>query len=93
MPSVPVNLATLPAHSIFLAGNKKQDDWELVEAPSDTLVGTKTSRMVMRDKDLIVANGSEVRICSLAEQSWSVQNGTVGSYQVLVLRSTSDGRD
>lgn len=82
MTSVPVNLAALPAHSIFESGKKKQDDWELVDAPTDGLVGTKTSRMVIRDKDLIVASGSEIRMCSLAGQSWTVEEGHVGTYQV-----------
>lgn len=87
MSSVPVSLATLPAHSIFVPGDKKQDDWELVDSPSDSLVGTKVGRMVMRDKDLIVANGSELRMCSLAQESWSVETDSVGSFQERALWS------
>lgn len=84
MPSVPINLATLPAHSIFSSGSgkAKQDDWELVEAPNDDLVGTKSSRMILRDKDLIVASGSQVRMCSLAGEGWKVNGDKVGSYKV-----------
>ena len=84
MPSVPINLSTLPAHSIFSpgAGKEKQDDWELVDAPNDDLVGTKSSRMLLRDKDLIVASGSEVRMCGLAGDAWKVDGDSVGSYKV-----------
>jgi len=84
MPSVPTNLATLPAHSIFSSGNgkDKQDDWEFVDGPNTDLVGTKSSRMILRDKDLIIASGAEVRMCSLAGDAWKVDGGAVGSYKV-----------
>lgn len=40
--------------------------------------------MVLRDKDLIVAMGSEVRMMSLnaSDGSWKVEDGLVGSYRV-----------
>jgi len=84
MPSVPINLATLPAHSIFDSGsgNEKQDDWEVVDPPNGDLVGTKSSRMILRDKDLIVAHGAEVRMCSLAGDTWKVDDGVAGAYKV-----------
>lgn len=83
MPVVPVNLETLPGHAIFAAGKTKQDDWELIEGPSAGLVGPKISRMVLRDKDLIIAHGPEVRMCSLAEGGWAIQpEGTAGTYKV-----------
>jgi nucleoporin NUP82 len=84
MPTVPINLTTLPAHSIFSSGSgkEKQDDWELVDAPNDDLVGTKSSRMILRDKDLIVAFGSQVRICTLAGEGWKIDGDVVGSYKV-----------
>lgn len=82
MPSVPINLATLPAHSIFSSGGKEKDDWEFVDSPNDDLVGTKSSRMILRDKDLIVASGAETRMCSLAGDAWKVDSGTVGTYKV-----------
>jgi len=84
MPSVPINLATLPAHSIFSPGNgkDKQDDWELVDGPNTDLVGTKSSRMILRDKDLIVASGAEVRMCSLAGDAWKVEGRAVATYKV-----------
>jgi hypothetical protein len=84
MPSVPINLATLPAHSIFLSGTgkEKQDDWELVDSPNGDLVGTKSSRMILRDKDLIIASGAEIRMCSLAGDAWTVNGDVVGSYKV-----------
>lgn len=84
MPSVPINLATLPAHSIFVSGNgkEKSDDWELVDSPHGDLVGTKSSRMILRDKDLIVASGAEIRICTLAGDALRVDGGVVGAYKV-----------
>jgi hypothetical protein len=84
MPSVPINLATLPAHSIFSSGSgkDKQDEWELVNGPNTDLVGTKSSRMILRDKDLIIASGAEVRMCSLAGDAWKVESGAVGTYKV-----------
>jgi hypothetical protein len=84
MPSVPINLATLPAHSIFSSGTgkEKQDDWELVDSPNGDLVGTKSSRMILRDKDLIIASGAEIRMCSLAGDAWTVNGDVVGSYKV-----------
>jgi hypothetical protein len=84
MPSVPINLTTLSAHSIFSSGSgkEKQDDWELVDAPDDDLVGTKSSRMILRDKDLIIASGSQVRMCSLAGEGWKVDGDVEGSYKV-----------
>ena len=89
MPSVPINLATLPAHSIFTSsdGKGKQDDWELVDGPNTDLVGTKSSRMILRDKDLIVASGAEVRMCSLAGDAWKVDGGAVGTYKVSSMNS------
>jgi hypothetical protein len=84
MPSVPINLATLPAHSILSSGSgkEKQDDWELVDGPNTDLVATKSSRMILRDKDLIIASGAEVRMCSMAGDAWKVDGGAVGTYKV-----------
>lgn len=84
MPSVPINLTTLPAHSIFSSGSgkDKQDEWEIVDGPHTDLVGTKSSRMILRDKDLIIASGAEVRMCSLAGDAWKVDSGAVGSFKV-----------
>jgi nucleoporin NUP82 len=89
MPSVPISLATLPAHSIFKQSsrNEKGDDWELVDSPTHSLVGTKSSRLVLRDKDMIIASGSEVRICGLAGESFTVIDGAVGTYRVISLAS------
>lgn len=83
MRTVPISLATLPAHRILERGDQKREEsWELVDAPHDDLVGTKSSRMILRDKELILASGSTVRICSLGGESWNVENGSVGSYKV-----------
>jgi hypothetical protein len=82
MPSVPINLATLPAHSVFSSGGKGKDDWEFVDSPNDDLVGTKSSSMILRDKDLIVASGAEIRMSSLAGDAWKVDSGIVGTYKV-----------
>lgn len=83
MPTVPISLTTLPAHSIFERPDKlKGDEWELVDRPDDGMVGTKSSRMIMRDKDLIIASGSEIRVCTLGGESWNVVDASVGSYKV-----------
>lgn len=83
MPTVPIGLPAFPAHSIFGKANEQQDDWLLVDAPvQGSVSGTKTSRMVLRDKHLIVANGSEIRMCSLGGESWDVEDGRVGTYKV-----------
>jgi nucleoporin NUP82 len=85
MPSVPINLTTLPAHSIFTSSSdgKKQEEWELVDKPTDDLVGIKSNRMIMRDKELIVASGSEIRVCSLSGDSLTVDGDAVGAYKTL----------
>jgi hypothetical protein len=43
--------------------------------------------LVLRDKDMIIASGSEVRICSLAGESFPVIDGAVGAYRVSSLAS------
>nr|XP_019009175.1 uncharacterized protein I206_05821 [Kwoniella pini CBS 10737]OCF47956.1 hypothetical protein I206_05821 [Kwoniella pini CBS 10737] len=91
--TIPASLPFLRSHSIFIPSSSststsQDDDWELVEKQSDDLVGQKYSRMVMRDKDLLIAMGREVRMLSLAGgDGWEVENGKVGTYKTL--KSTS----
>lgn len=86
--TIPASLPFLRSHSIFIPSSSststsQDDDWELVEKQSDDLVGQKYSRMVMRDKDLLIAMGREVRMLSLAGgDGWEVENGKVGTYKV-----------
>ncbi|WWC95514.1 hypothetical protein V866_002379 [Kwoniella sp. B9012] len=89
--TIPFSLPFLRSHSIFIppsssSTSTSQDDWELVDKPTDDLVGQKYGRMVMRDKDLLVAMGKEIRMMSLAgsgEGGWEVKEGKVGSYKTL----------
>ena len=43
----------------------------------------KTSRVVMRDKDLLVATGKELRMMTMsAVEGWEVSGDSVGRYKV-----------
>ncbi|OCF37125.1 hypothetical protein I316_01031 [Kwoniella heveanensis BCC8398] len=93
--TIPFSLNTLRSHSIFLptsvsssssfANAATDGEWELIDKPTDDLVGQKMGRMVMRDKDLLVAIGREVRMMSLGsgEREWEVKDGKVGTYRNL----------
>nr|XP_018260420.1 uncharacterized protein I303_07339 [Kwoniella dejecticola CBS 10117]OBR82578.1 hypothetical protein I303_07339 [Kwoniella dejecticola CBS 10117] len=87
--TIPFSLPFLRSHSIFTppstsTSTAQDDDWELVEKQTDDLVGQKYSKMVMRDKDLLVAVGKEIRMMSLAgSEGWEVKNGKVGTYKTL----------
>lgn len=86
--SLPFSLATLRSHAIFVppASSSTDDGWELVDGGSASgssagLPAPKSARIAVRDKDLLVAFGREVRISSLS-QAWEVHDGAVGSYKV-----------
>ncbi|WWD04287.1 hypothetical protein V865_002356 [Kwoniella europaea PYCC6329] len=90
--TIPFSLPFLRSHSIFIppssssTSTSQDGDWELVDKPTDDLVGQKYGRMVMRDKDLLVAMGKEIRMMSLAgggEGGWEVKDGKAGSYKTL----------
>nr|XP_019043367.1 hypothetical protein I302_07943 [Kwoniella bestiolae CBS 10118]OCF22297.1 hypothetical protein I302_07943 [Kwoniella bestiolae CBS 10118] len=88
--TIPFSLPFLRSHSIFIppsssTSTSQDGEWELVDRPTDDLVGQKYGRMVMRDKDLLVGMGKEVRMMSLAggEGGWEVKDGKVGSYKSL----------
>lgn len=87
--TIPLSFATLKSHSIFIppisTSSPPEDEWELLDRSSaDEPMSQKHSRMVMRDKDLIVAVDSEVRMTSLhaSDGSWKIEDGLVGSYRV-----------
>jgi nucleoporin NUP82 len=80
--SVPFSLSTLRNHSIFSASPDAEDDWELVDRPGEASVTPKKNRMAMREKDLIVAMGKEVRMTCLSGEPWVVEGDRVGSYKV-----------
>ncbi|WVN89902.1 uncharacterized protein L203_105132 [Cryptococcus depauperatus CBS 7841] len=89
--SIPFSLHSLASHSIFVpspsSSYKPADEWELLEQPSvDDVPGQKNSKMVLREKDLIVAMGKEIRMMSLnaAEGSWKIENNLLGSYKTLL---------
>lgn len=80
---VPFSLAALHTHSIFLpATAQPEDDWELVDRPGEPSVPARKSRLAIRDKDLIVAMGKELRMTHLSGEPWEVQEGRVGGYKV-----------
>ncbi|WWC92973.1 uncharacterized protein L201_007936 [Kwoniella dendrophila CBS 6074] len=88
--NVPFSMPFLRSHSIFIppsssTSTSQDDEWELVDRPTDDLVGQKFSRMVMREKDLLVAMGRDVRMMSLAggEGGWELKDGKLGSYKTL----------
>ncbi|ORY34904.1 hypothetical protein BCR39DRAFT_515491 [Naematelia encephala] len=86
--TIPCSLRSLPSHSIFLSPSGSaegtDDEWELVEPPTSSFAGQKVSRMVMRDRDLILAVGSEVRISSVGNgEAWSIDEARVGWYKTL----------
>ena len=84
--SIPASLSALNSHSIFIppiSSSSTEDDWELVDRPSEPLVGQKITRMAVRGKDLLVAVGRDVRMTSLANgEDWKLMDGVVGSYKV-----------
>ncbi|WWD20148.1 hypothetical protein CI109_104624 [Kwoniella shandongensis] len=89
--TIPFSLSTLRSHSIFIPPSSSSssiaptdEEWELVNKPSDSAIGQKTSQMVIRDKDLLVAMDKEVRMMSLSSgEGWEVKDGKVGSYKTL----------
>lgn len=92
---VPCSLATLHSHSIFAPSTPATGldaDWEVLDKPSDSEVGTKRTRLAVRDNDLFVAVGNEVRMVTLTGESWEVSNGRVGRYKVRYLTIDRKGK-
>lgn len=88
MAQLPPSLSNLPHHAIFVPPSSKgKEDWELV-APE---YAPKTSKVVMREKDLIVAHDSEVRMAHLGE-GWDVVDTSAGKYKVSVVFSRANAR-
>jgi nucleoporin NUP82 len=92
MSTAPPSLHSLASHCIFappasLATKDGQDDdWQIVAAPmEEVLGGQQLSKVVLRDKDVIVAHGKEIRVTSLVGDSWEVNSGRVGNYKVSIL--------
>lgn len=87
--TLPFSLKALRSHAIFVPpkASSSDDGWELVDASavpssSDGLPAPKSARIALRDKDLLVAFGREVRMTSLAGEGWEVHGATVGGYKV-----------
>lgn len=92
--SIPCSLKTLHSHSIFIPGpasdSKSDSEWELVEHPDagrEELVPLKRQRMVMRDKEIIVAVGKDVRMATVSGDRFEMRNEKVGSYSVRITSS------
>ncbi|ODO09974.1 hypothetical protein I350_02198 [Cryptococcus amylolentus CBS 6273] len=88
--TLPASLSAISSHSIFVpppSSSTLDDEWELLDRPSadDEPLGQKNGRVAIRDKDLIVAVGKEVRMMGLGltEGGWKVEDGLVGSYKTL----------
>lgn len=84
-PLLPFSLDALRSHAIFVPPASTSDDgWELVgPQPSlDGLPAPKNARLAVRDRDLIVAFGKEIRMTSLAGGGWEVHGTSVGGYKV-----------
>jgi len=84
--TLPFSLETLRSHAVFVppASSSTDDGWEIVDssAADNGLPAPKNARIAVRDKDLLVAFGKEVRMTSLAGEAWEVHDGTVGGYKV-----------
>lgn len=85
-PLLPFSLDALRSHAIFVppASSSTDDGWELVDSqPSlDGLPAPKNSRIAVRDRDLIVAFGKEIRMTSIAGEGWEIRGASVGGYKV-----------
>ena len=90
-----------PRQSNPKAGEEPVDEWQVVDKPDEgdgdsvyddaeeVVVGSKKQRIAVRDNDLIVAAGKELRIVSVTGESWPVKDGQVGSYKVSCIRRHS----
>lgn len=85
-PLLPFSLDALRSHAIFVppASSSTDDGWELVDPqPSlDGLPAAKNERIAVRDRDLLVAFGKEIRMTSLAGEGWEIRGSSVGGYKV-----------
>ncbi|CAK9780672.1 hypothetical protein CC85DRAFT_287955 [Cutaneotrichosporon oleaginosum] len=85
-PLLPFSLDALRSHAIFVPPASTSDDgWELVgPQPSyDGLPALKNARLVVRDRDLIVAFGKEIRMTSLSSDGLELRGTSVGGYKTL----------
>ncbi|BEJ14075.1 hypothetical protein CspHIS471_0312490 [Cutaneotrichosporon sp. HIS471] len=85
-PLLPFSLDALHSNAIFVPPASTSDDgWELVgPQPSlDGLPAPKNARLAIRDRDLIVAFGKEIRMTSLSGDGWEVHGTSVGGYKTL----------
>lgn len=83
--TLPFSLAALRSHAIFVppASSSTDEGWEIVEtAQDDGLPAVKNSRIALRDKDILVAFGKEIRMTSLTGPGWEINSGTLGGYKV-----------
>ena len=78
------SLSALRAHSIFVPppSTSPEDDWELIDDPSTPRLSQKVQRVILRDRDLIVAFGTELRLACLGGDDWTLDSGKLGTYKV-----------
>ena len=82
----PISLSAIRSHSIFRfpeSSTSAEDDWELIDRFVEPIAQPKTSRMVMRDKELLIASGKELRMMTMSGgEGWEVSGDGVGRYKV-----------
>lgn len=88
---VPISLSTLRSHSIFIPpAQTSSEGWELDDSSEaePALVGQRQGKLAMRDKDLLVAVGREIRMTTLGSgEGFEVRDGLVGQYKVCVFQA------
>ena len=60
------------------------DSTSVYEDADEVQVGIPKQRIAVRDNDLILAVGKELRIMTVTGESWTVKDGVVGAYKVRI---------
>jgi nucleoporin NUP82 len=82
MSSVTCSAKSIHQHSVLIPPTK-EEEWELVPCGSDVEIPAKRGRVVMRDKDLLVVIGNEIRMTTVSGgDEWQTKEGRVGGYKV-----------
>ena len=81
MPVVP-SLSALPSHSIFIPPKETGTKEQISLADDNLEIPLKCNKIALRDKDIIVAHGSEIRITNISNEDWEEHDGQLGHYKV-----------
>lgn len=60
------------------------DSTSIYEDADEVQVGIPKQRIAVRDNDLILAIGKELRIMTVTGESWTAKDGVVGAYKVRI---------